>query len=472
MNLWGRMGRWTLVLTLTGLVLFGCENPSEIGAELNPNDDNFTTLFKEFTLPSSVVLSDSVTTDHPLEIIVGVYDDPNFGKTKVITYSQLGVFDTQAGAQLQIPSGAVFDSAKIFLHLKYFVGDNFTQTQKLKIHTLRDTLFDVKYKSTYKTPISPEPIAELEFNATAGIDTLLILSIQEDFGTELLDFATQQLLVDTRLEPLFQNNVIPGLAFVPDDNNTYILAIEDDLQGAKDAVRTEETSVLRIWYHLETDTPIFARSYDYAFGDGALQHTYVEYDRSASILSGIPGPFEEYTPSNGLRYIQPINGINTKVDMSEVWYFIDSLDGFLVNHAEFEIAGVQDIGGSDDFVTTLQNISLLFVGDDNKVLPDGLRLFNSNNNVDFVVLDDGSYNSSATSNPLRIAYIPDELLYRSEVSNYIQAVADSAIDKSDIMIYPLVANVTNLGLGDIRAIDQLIFDASKIKLKLFYSTIQ
>lgn len=474
MNLWGRMERWALILI--GLVFFGCEDPSEIGAELNPNDDNFTTLFKEFTLPTSVVLSDSVTTHFPPELLVGIYDDPNFGKTEVISYTQLGGVELGGNFQLPISPDAVLDSAKLFLKLKFFVGDDFTQPQRLLIHSLKDTLFGglITYKNTLRTPISKDPVAELEFNAIAGSDTLLILNINEEFGQELLTVASGFQITIPSSDFRSQNNEIPGLAFVPGNDNSYILGIDDNVPASLFEITAGEFSILRVYYHLENDVVNFARNFDFSFGNTAIQYMNVVNDRSSSVLSEISEPFTEYIPDNGLRYVQPINGINTKVDMSEVWDFIDSIDGFVVNIAEFEITEVRDSGGVDDFITTLENISLLFTGDNNKVVANG-QLINTpgaNGNINFVVLSDGAYNTQAISNPLRISYNPDEALFRGEISNYIQAVADSAIDRSDLMIFPLVANSANQNLGNIKAIDQLIFDADKIKIKLFYSTIQ
>ena len=462
MNLWGRFGKWALLISAP--ILFSCEDPNEIGVELEPNKDNVTTLFKEFTLPTSVVFSDSVATNDPNELIMGVYDDPSFGRTKIISYTQLGAFQGDGG-QFQVSPDAIFDSVRLYMHIKYFFGDNFLEPQKISIHEIRDTLFrDIIYKSTVRTSIKSDPVGELEFQTTAGVDSVLIIKLEEEYGEKLLEFASGNTLITSEQEE-FQEE-IPPLAFVPDDDNDYILGIEAAIQ-ARDSIRVEESSAIRVFYHLDTDVPIFARWFDYTI-DGLAQYQYVENDRSRSALAGITTPFEEFVPPDNRRYVNPLTGINTKIDMSPVWDFIDSLDGFVINQALFEIEDVIDVGGPDDFVTSLENISLLFTDERNKI--NGRTIFTTSN-LQSVVLDDGSYNSAQTSNPLRIGYVPEQLMYRAEISNYLQAAADSVLARDDLLIYPLILRI-NPRVEELRAMDQLIFDANNIKLKLFYTTIQ
>jgi hypothetical protein len=76
MNLRGRLSGWAILIVLP--IFFSCEDPNEIGSELNPSINNITTQFKEFVLNTSQVFSDSVATSDPIELLTGVYQDPNF----------------------------------------------------------------------------------------------------------------------------------------------------------------------------------------------------------------------------------------------------------------------------------------------------------------------------------------------------------------------------------------------------------
>ena len=77
MNLQGR----TALGLLFGatLMLFGCESPSEVGLELNPNENNVGVYEEVFTLPSSVILFDSLNTTNDSRLLVGRFKDPFFG---------------------------------------------------------------------------------------------------------------------------------------------------------------------------------------------------------------------------------------------------------------------------------------------------------------------------------------------------------------------------------------------------------
>lgn len=74
MNLQGRTVSGLLIGA--ALMLFGCESPSEIGLELDPNENNVGVYEKEFVLPSSVILYDSINTTNDTRLLVGRFNDP------------------------------------------------------------------------------------------------------------------------------------------------------------------------------------------------------------------------------------------------------------------------------------------------------------------------------------------------------------------------------------------------------------
>ena len=94
MNLLDRVGKWALICLVP--FFFQCEDPNQIGAKLNPNNENLNTLYKEFTLPASLILSDSIVTSNARRLLVGIIDDPVFGKIKAISFTQLGLNTTSS----------------------------------------------------------------------------------------------------------------------------------------------------------------------------------------------------------------------------------------------------------------------------------------------------------------------------------------------------------------------------------------
>ena len=459
MNLWDRCRKWAWISILP--VFLMCEDPNEIGTELNPNSDNVNTLYKEFTLPTSIVFSDSVRTSEDQNMAFGVYEDPIFGRIESIAYFQFGAFIDGIGPQRIVDLDAIYDSAILVLQYNFFYGEDFTQFQRLRVHEITDTLFNrVIYKSNIRTPFSRTPIGEAEFRATPGIDSLLFIDIDDEYGERALDAVRNRPINDGDDVLLFE---VPGIALVPDDNMDYIVGVEHEIQ-ANDSIRIEESSTLRIYYH----SPSFEGQtffWDYplqSFG----RYMLIENDRSSSELSGLTEPFQEFVPATDDRYVQPITGIHTKIDMSPVWDFIDSLDGFIVNKADFEITPVNDRGGTEDFLTTINQISLLFTDESNKI---NGNLINTTNNLNNEVLEDGSY-TTQFSPTLRIAYDPERSLFRAEISNYLQAAGDNALDRTDLMIFPVSQNFNTEDVAN--QFDQLVFDKDDLRIKLFYTTLQ
>ena len=459
MNLWDRFKNGVLI-AITPFFLM-CEDPNEIGAELNPNNDNVNALYTEFTLPTSIVFSDSVATNRDEYMAFGVYEDPIFGRIKSTAFFQFGIFNGGTGPPRTVDEEAEYDSAVLYLQNSFYFGEDFTGTQNLAVHSVADTLFNVIYKSTVRTPFIADPVAEAEFIAQPDADSLIRVDINDNYGMRLLNAVRGVPLSDISDVLQFE---IPGIAIVPSDDMEYIYGIEPLIQ-ANDSVRVGETSTLRVYYHLPIDSTevLF---WDYVL-DGSTRYMKIDLDRSNSELSGLTNPFEEYESVSDDRYVNPISGINTKIDMSPVWDFIDSLDGFLVNKAEIEISPVFDRGGVDDYITTLTEFSLLFTDDSNKI--NGNDIFNTTININNQVLDEGSYLSSQTGSPLRVGYFQDESLFRGELSNYLQAAGSNAIDRRDLMLYP-IRFIVNDEVAN--TFSQLIFNKNDIRIKLFYTTLQ
>lgn len=429
-----------------------CEEPSEIGAELNPNADNLNVQYREFTLPSSVVFSDSVVTSNPSRYMVGVYDDPVFGKITASTYTQLGIYATDRPPS-PIEPDAVFDSAFIYLRLDYYYGENFQEPQEFSVHELADTLFDVRYKSSIDTRlVFFTSIADTVVRITPGIDSLIVMRLDDKYGQEVMDVTIREQPSATGHPALTQK--IEGIAFIPDEDMDYILGINTTVTG--DSLNPGDESAVRIYYHRRNQDLV--KFFDFTL-NGTSSYIGVETDRSGSVLSDLTEPFTEYQPTDGRRYVQPSTGIYTKIDMSPVRNFIDSLNGFLVNEAVFQIGPVTS-RNAGDYLQPLSTINLAFTNNTNKVNGIGLIRdpFNS------VIISDDGYITQSNSAPLSLTLDENETLFEAEVSNFMQIMADRSIVQPDLMIFP--------SFRDQASMDQLIFDANSIKLKVFYTTLQ
>ncbi|MDA1122416.1 MAG: DUF4270 family protein, partial [Bacteroidetes bacterium] len=242
MNLRGRLGKWVLILAPFFLQ---CENPNQIGAELNPNDENLNTFYKEFVLPASVVTSDSIVTSNAERLLVGVFDDPVFGKIKATSFTQLGINTTGLEAPF-VQTDPEFDSAVMYLHMNWFYGNDFNKPQRVRIVELEDTLFsNVFYKSTRQTDLSTSTVGEMDISINPILDSLSQVRLSDAFGSKLLTLIEKNEPTSPS-HAMFQNE-IKGLAFIPDDDMEFIVGIERAFNG--DTLIAEEESFIRLYYH-------------------------------------------------------------------------------------------------------------------------------------------------------------------------------------------------------------------------------
>lgn len=453
MNLRDRIGKWALIFLAPFFLM--CEDPNQIGAELNPNDENLNTFYKEFTLTASVILSDSIITSNSERLLIGVFDDPVFGRIKATSFTQLGVNSTTNQVNL-IRADPEFDSAVMHLHLDWFYGNNFNSPQRIRIVELEDTLFsNIIYKSTRQTDLSSKIVAELDLSVNPIIDSVSQVSLSDSFGSRLFTLIANN-NPRSSSHSMFQND-IKGLAFIPDDNMEYIVGIKRPVDG--DTLNAEEESFIRLYYHNDLDNYF----YDVTL-EGNARYIRIETNRSNSELVGLFEPFADIGDVNGQLFIQPGTGVFTKIDMDRLWEFIDSLDNFFVNRAILEIGPLQENQGVN-MAPQLSNISMAFVSESNKV--NGSALFSRSFNS--ALLNDIAYLSGSGSAPDQIPLFEVDNTYKAEISNYLQLTADGTVERTDLMIFPFhgTRTFTNQSF-----LDQMIINQGDIKIKLFYTSVQ
>jgi len=457
MNLRDRIGKWVLVLAAP--FFLQCENTNQIGAELNPNDEKLNIYYKEFVLPASVIISDSIITSNAERLLVGVFDDPIFGKIKATSFTQLGV---NAGSLFNdmIQAEGEFDSAVMYLHIDWFYGNDFNRPQRVRIVELEDTLFsNIFYKSTRQTDLSTSVVGELDISVNPILDSLSQVRLSDAFGSKLFALLEKN---DTGISTssIFQNDV-KGLAFIPDDNMEYIVGVERTFDG--DTLNAEEESFIRLFYHNDLSSYIFDVTLK-----GNARYVKLETDKSNSTLSGLSEPYVDYGDINGQVFIQPGTGVFAKIIMDRLWEFADSLEYFYVNQALLEIGPLQSNPGVN-IAPQLENISMALASGTNSNKVNGSAFFN--NPLSYALLNDFSYMSESRLSPVEIPLAESDMTFRVEVSNYLQLSIEGTLRRTDLMIFPF--NESELsGIFDQGQLEQIIFDQGNVKLKLYYTTLR
>ncbi len=144
-TLWGRISSLLPVLVL---FLIACEDPGEIGLELNPENGAFVAKYQELPLNTSIVLVEDILSDNSTRIdgrtqlkisdgrvLFGNYTTPDFG-----TISSAGFSSMYISERGFIPSkdSFVYDSLVLYMFIDYLYGKSFTGTKQINIHELTD----------------------------------------------------------------------------------------------------------------------------------------------------------------------------------------------------------------------------------------------------------------------------------------------------------------------------------------------
>jgi Domain of unknown function (DUF4270) len=157
MNWSAKSGLFTIVLI--GL-LNACEVPKEIG--LPPGALVDMKYVDTLTVKASTVLLDSIRTVAATQMLVGSYQDPQFGKISSQCFFEFSPpsFDFSTEKTYQ------YDSVAIQMSYSYLYGDTL-QPFEMNIHRLVDTLAKNKTYYNYdKVAYDPKPYSNVKFTPT------------------------------------------------------------------------------------------------------------------------------------------------------------------------------------------------------------------------------------------------------------------------------------------------------------------
>jgi hypothetical protein len=455
MTLWDR--RLGLILGLA-FFIFACEDPGEIGLELNPENGTFVAKYDEISIKSSIIEYEDILSDNSTRI---EYSNQNTGNGRLLTgnYSNqdFGAFQSKAFSSVYLgaikfrPSeNAVFDSLVFYVKVDYLYGEDvrFIGNKKIFVHELEDEIkLDSLYLTKNSTPYSSDPIGEFNFDIsvydsdTARIDTVYRSRLSDELGQRLLDQAiTDTLTYNNNLE---FRKFFDGIALVPDDGN-----------GVVTGIHAESTSTfMRLYYHNSADTLSFSyilQGWDTTGINITKYYNNITLDKSGTPIEGIPDFHTDFQTSDGLTYMQGSSGIFTKLNMGTYLEFLDTIDHLVINRAELVIP----VKAYDDYFVPPTELDMYVSDQDNK----------------FVELYDSARQSVSYATIGRLAYAEDEQgdegRYAGEITAYIQAMTDGT--RTDSLLLLGTKSLWNSVIN----VNQLITAKDEIILNVYYSTLQ
>ena len=358
--------------------LFSCEEPSELGLELNPKEDLISTHYVEIPLETAQVRVDSVFSSSDVvrnsrgaissitPTYIGRTTSERFGTLTATAFSNIGTLDSIP----PVEESAGLDSA--FLRPRFGsspFGDDLAATQTLTIYQLQNAVEPtsetdgaVAYRYyTKNTEALGEQIGQIAFDTSAVERSTLSIPLSDLFATEILEKLKTDTSVFSTQEAF--NEFIHGLAIVPGEENTFINSYSPavskiELYYGGDSTfvsfplypKTEEGEILRqlpTYYHLEAD-----------------------YSGTGLENISMYGYKEDFQTMDGRLYFRSTAGLVPKISFASFRDFItaDSLEDYriIINQAILKIDSIETEGAHHPLPSS---IALNLVGENNSLIP-------------------------------------------------------------------------------------------------------
>ena len=297
--------RSSVIKGLLLLSIFSCEQDENT---INVNLKGVTnTSYAEFTIPTGEIFIDSLRTDDSDFILVGNYEDP-----------LLGLLSAEAYFEIQFDSGAVIadtlslDSVVFKLKIQDRLMENNVAFFNMNLLVLRDSLFSqAVYLATNKLMVdkSIQNVAKTVLKS----DSMLTFP-----GMDLGHYLYGQL---KGLEASDQYGFRSEFAFSPAAENKALLSFN---------LASKDTKILV--YSKGPRDSLFVTQLRF----NGIHFTQLERDKSNTDLAGVSN-LDSLQLADDYSIINPLQGLFTMLDFSEVMLFLNQLDNFILNSVELEV---------------------------------------------------------------------------------------------------------------------------------------
>lgn len=381
-----------LLIKKIGLVLlpalfFACEDPTELGANLNPTSGNVSTHYVEIPVTLSQVRNDSILSSMRSgfsSLAVGKIEQQAFGTTRASIFTNVAL---PANTDI-IPAGGAnnqLDSVKLqFVWNKNIYGTFITRPQVYQVYRLtqpiqetgrrtdvvRDTTVTYLSHDYYVSDrenlgellgqltlsISPEFANNLDTTALNSSESrLLTLQLDGELAREFFNkLQTNEGGIRDSQQVL--NDFFKGVAVVPEDGNTYLTSfnLADPNSGLFVYYKrgTESIAARFPFLHPTTRTLVYSSNPAY-FG--------VEADRSGTPLANAADVFhmQEFEPLDGRVYFQGLSGLLPKLEF-------EGFKDLLLTQADGEVIAIN---------RAVVEFDSVLAGNQRQPLPRGLELY-------------------------------------------------------------------------------------------------
>ncbi|TDQ17299.1 uncharacterized protein DUF4270 [Algoriphagus boseongensis] len=437
------------ISALFSILLFNssCSDPSTVGIELAPGNNQIGVFYKEFELDANVILLDSFSTTNSTLLIAGHEEDDFFGVTEATGYSRMYLDVTAQRPR----NDAIYDSSFFSLDIVSVNGSDLKEPKLYSVHRLSEPILDTAYYNFDKLAFLPQPLASTEVVFGETKDTTLIFPLEESFAEEMF----VKLSDSRQFQTLFQfRDYFPGFAVKArkGDNTTAGIALGG------------ETS-MTFYYHYAGDTSASEFTIS-TFSSRSFNG--IQSDRSGTPTSIVTERGKTYDVGQ-IVGMKSALAMALKIDTSPIDAFLDTLTRVTFNQVNLNIGTIEE---QDKDNNPINSMVLKFIDSNNRVLISSLPGKN-----ELHVVTDGQpqviedENGKMVPNNLFAAsailsYNTETKVYNTRITSHVNAIYRDQLQRQDWLLF---AETPTTGIDFRRSLRQFKVNKDKIKVQIIYS---
>lgn len=294
-----------MLLTGTGFFLFSaCDEPGIAGIELLPSTDliNAHNVIEKETIRAYAYIDDSLRTDESSTSLLGMFNDPVFGKTTADLALQFRLKSFPDWGSNPVP-----DSILFYFYYRTIYGDT-SSVQKLEIYELAEPLDpDANYYHDVdlQAKAASFKLADFDFKPSVKLDTTYQDTMYQLVGVRLDPSLAQKLISADSLD------LVNNESFLEYFRGLYIKPVSAGGQGSLVSLSllgssTMSASAVVLYYHNDEDTTNMAFYVtDFSARVNSFKHDYT--------TTAFYPYLNQESHSDSLLYIQSTGGLQSKV---------------------------------------------------------------------------------------------------------------------------------------------------------------
>jgi hypothetical protein len=461
-----------LTLLISLFILSGCENPSKVGLDVNPDDQIQGALIDDLPISAVTVKESSTSTKSSYQHPLGYLKDPTIGESSASI--QLGLEKVFA-SDSRIPTNAAIDSVvMVFDYGMDFFGDSLNSTTTIEVKQLSAPFqFNKDYPSDETWAVESEVLGSKTLNKFAYRDSIQIHTVVN--AKDTIVKVGPQLRIPmsaAKIKNLFDGNIdsatFASNTFFQNRIKGFQLSINKTNQvgigGIVHLAINSNQNGLMVYYKLpgSTDQNIKFYSMSSQNAISSLSNTY-----STAVTDQLANPTGNYETV----YVQAPAGLRVKLSLPTLSSLKDQ--NLIINKAELIIYTDADATGTT-FTQQAPRLTLYRedIAGQRIPLPDG--------DTRTATLPTGEVRNIRDSRSFGLSfggkYDKDKKSYSFILTSYIQDILKSKINNSTFYVAPasnveasLVPYLLNVYSGSRAVLGGNSNENYKMKLNIYYT---